>query len=187
MKKILTMLLMFFIVSIAFGQKHRTNDYGILFGVGDDFLSPPVSIMDTGIGAMIHLDNFAIRPTLQFGTTSTDNGTEKKQSIFGLGGAIIKYLNENRVCPYYGAGLNFTTFSEKNGTETSGTSFRIYGVGGVEFFVYKNVSLGAEYHLGYQSTSSKTEYSSQYADDDKSSTSSFGFDAVKVMCTIYVM
>ncbi len=186
MKKLLTTLLVILIVGIAFGQQHRTNDYGILFGIGDDFLSPPESIMDTGIGAMIHLDNFALRPILQFGTTKTDNGSEHTESIFGLGAAIIKHMNENRVAPYYGAGLNYSSAKEKNAIEQSASTFTIYGLFGVDFYVYKNVTLGAEYDFGYQSTSYKTEYGS-VIDDDKSSSSSFGFDAVKVVLTIFFM
>lgn len=186
MKKLLTTVLLILIIGISFGQEHRTNDYGILFGVGDDFLSPPESIMETGVGAMIHLDNFALRPLLQFGTTKTDNGAEHSQSIFGLGAAIIKHMNENRVTPYYGAGLHYTSAKEKNAIEESASTFTIYGLFGVDVYVYKNVTLGAEYNFGYNSTSSKTEYGTGI-DDAESSSSSFGFDVVKVVLTIFFM
>ena len=185
MKKLLTILLVIFIVSVAFGQEHRTNDYGILFGIGNDFLSPPVSIMENGIGAMIHMDNFALRPILQFGSTSEENGAKTSSSLFGLGAAIIKHMNENRVAPYYGAGLNFSTSKQDNGAEYSSSTFAIYGLCGVDVYVFKNVTLGAEYHLGYQSTSNKVEYDG--GGDAESSSSAFGFDAVRVILTIFVM
>ncbi|MFO7892032.1 MAG: outer membrane beta-barrel protein [bacterium] len=185
MKKLLTTLFVILIISIAFGQEHRTNDYGILFGIGDDFLSPPESIMENGIGAMIYLDNFALRPTLQFGTTKQDNGAETSASIFGLGAALIKHLNENRVAPYYGAGLSFSSAKEDNSTERSASTFSIYGLLGVDFYITKNVSLGAEYNAGLHKTSSKIEYSS--GTDVESSSTSFGFDTVKVILTIFFM
>ncbi len=185
MKKLITTLLVIFIMGTALGQEYRTNDYGILFGIGNDFLSPPVSIVENGIGAMIYLDNFALRPTLQFGTTKQDNGTERSASIFGLGAAIIKHLNENRISPYYGAGLDFSSSKEDNSTERSASEFSIYGLLGVDFYITKNVSLGAEYNAGLNKTSSKIEYST--GTDTKSSSTSFGFDTVKVILTIFFM
>lgn len=184
MKKLLTIFLVIFMVSIAIGQEHRTNDYGILFGVGADFLSPPQSIMENGIGAMIHMDNFAIRPIVQFGSTSTDNGAKTSASLFGLGAALIKHMNENRIAPYYGAGFNFTSAKEKNAVEESTSTFAIYALGGVDVYVYKNVTIGAEYQLGYQSMSYKIDYGSS---DAESKASMFGFDAVKVIITFFIM
>jgi len=185
MKKLLAVSWVLLTAGFVFGQEHRTNDYGILFGIGDDFLSPPESIMENGIGLMIHLENYALRPILQFGSIKEKNGAETSSRIFGFGAAIIKHMNEKRVAPYYGAGFNFSSGKQENGTEYSSSTFSLYGLCGIDFYIYKNVTLGAEYHLGYEKTSNKIKY--RHASDVEYSSSAFGFDAVKVILTIFFM
>ena len=100
-------------------------------------------------------------------------------SAFGLSGAAELHMGKGRVIPYVGAGLGFTTTSTEsknivvgnpppaqtttknrtagetvNGTAyTSGSALQVFGLLGVEFFLYKELSLAAEYRLGYMSTS----------------------------------
>jgi len=93
-------------------------------------------------------------------------------------------MNENRIAPYYGAGLNYTSAKQDNGAEQTSTTLTIYALGGVDVYVYKNVTIGAEYHLGYQSMSNKIDYGSS---DAESKASSFGFDEVKVIITFFIM
>ena len=125
------------------------------------------------------MENIAIRGSLQFLTASastpgtiTDGDTSATR--FGLSAAAEYHLLKTRVSPYVGGGLSFSTTStsDKNavntagGTQTTtknkiggesiggktylgGTGFGINGLAGVEFFIAKEVSLSAEYQLGY--------------------------------------
>ena len=185
MKKLLIALLSIVLAGNAAAQQNRTHDYGIIFGIGNNFLSTPVNIMENGIGAIIHMDNYALRPILQFGTTSEDNGAKSSATIFGLGAAYIKHINENRIAPFYGAGLNFTSGKQKNGTERKSSEFSVYGLFGVDVYIYKNVRLGAEYQMGLYTNSSKIDYAS--GQDSKYSSSSFGVSAVIVILSIFFM
>jgi opacity protein-like surface antigen len=91
----------------------------------------------------------------------------------GVSGVIEYHLTRTRVSPYIGGGLgiSYTTTESKNaivggGSQTTvkndisgetigganfagGMEFTIGAVAGVEFFVSKEVSLGAEYMLGF--------------------------------------
>lgn len=104
------------------------------------------------------------------------SGTEGSRSAFGFGinAALEYHLLSTRVSPYLGAGLGFSTMStnyealvvapatfqrttendlggEDIGSSTyyAGTAMNIGAIVGVEFFVTKEISLAAEYQLGY--------------------------------------
>jgi len=91
---------------------------------------------------------------------------------FGLTAAAEYHFLKTRVSPYAGAGLNFaltstnhiapytttskvTTKNLRTGETFNGTTyvggytFGINGLGGIEFFITKDISLAAEYQLGY--------------------------------------
>ncbi|HWP82494.1 MAG TPA: outer membrane beta-barrel protein [Bacteroidota bacterium] len=111
------------------------------------------------------------------GQTGTDG--EISASRFGVAGAVELHLSKGRVRPYVGGGLGFSTTSteSKNAvvgnpppsqtttknrqvgesiggvTYTAGSMLSIYGLAGVEFFLYKEISLAAEYRLGFSSIS----------------------------------
>lgn len=107
------------------------------------------------------------------------NGKEGKTSAtgFGLNGAIEYHLASTRVSPYIGGGFGLSTTSTESkdpvnanqdqvtiknnlGGETisgttynAGTSISLYALLGAEFFIYRELSLAAEYRLGFISTS----------------------------------
>jgi hypothetical protein len=102
-------------------------------------------------------------------------GTDGSQSAFQLGinAAAEYHLSKARVSPYVGGGLLFSTTSTNNKTPVTGAaasvetknarngenidgttylgglSFGVSGLGGVEFFITNEISLAAEYQLGY--------------------------------------
>ncbi|MBI3578129.1 MAG: outer membrane beta-barrel protein [Ignavibacteriales bacterium] len=103
------------------------------------------------------------------GSTGTDGSVSAWR--LGIGFAAEYHLTKSRVTPYFGGGVGFaitrtesknpvisasqTTVKNNRNGETligqtffGGTSFDIYGLGGVEFFLTKEVSLAAEYRLG---------------------------------------
>jgi outer membrane protein W len=110
---------------------------------------------------------------------NTGEDGKASASAVGFSGAAEWHMGKARVIPYVGAGFSFTTTSTEaknavtgnpppaqtttknraagetvNGvTYVGGSSFQVFGMLGVEFFLYKEVSLAAEYRLGYMSTS----------------------------------
>ncbi len=104
-------------------------------------------------------------------------------TVIGLEGAAEWHMGKGRVMPYFGLGAAFSTTSTDskpvrvgtpplvqpetknasggltvNGTTYfGGTSFQVFALAGVEFFLYKELSLAAEYRLGYMTTSRKDE------------------------------
>ncbi len=104
-------------------------------------------------------------------------------SALGVSGAAEWHMGRARVIPYIGAGLSLTTTSTESKNVVTGnpppaqtttknrsagesvngigyvggSSFQVFGLLGVEFFLYKEVSLAAEYRLGYASTSRKDQ------------------------------
>jgi opacity protein-like surface antigen len=115
----------------------------------------------------------------QRGIDGSESGT-----TFGLLAAIEYHLGKGRARPYIGAGALFSTTSTdykpmvtganpiqsetKNAQQTIGgvtftpaTTFGVAGLIGVEFFLYKELSLSAEYQIMYGMMSFKDiEYSS---------------------------
>ncbi len=118
-------------------------------------------------------------PTNVTGVPSQDGSRSATQ--FGILGALEVHMTRGRVSPYLGAGAGVTLTSTeykqpmvgpgtqpvvKNnaGGETingktyyGSTALGIYGLVGVEFFLYKELSLGAEYRVGLTSLSPKDE------------------------------
>jgi hypothetical protein len=104
-------------------------------------------------------------------------------TVMGLEGAAEWHMGKGRVLPYLGLGAAFSMTSTDskpvrvgvpplaqpetknasggqtvNGTTyLGGTSFQVFALAGVEFFLYKELSLAAEYQLGYMTTSRKDE------------------------------
>lgn len=101
----------------------------------------------------------------QNGTDGEISGTE-----FGVGGAIEYHFGRGRVSPYFGGGLGISTasttskpaivgtgvqgeVSNRIGGEsqigiTAGTEISVGAIIGAEFFLFKELSLGAEYRVG---------------------------------------
>lgn len=129
-----------------------------------------------GLGAKFYiLDPLALRASLLFSfadqTTPAPaaGGTDGDANSlsWGLNIGAEYHLLKTRVSPYVGAtlGILSTTNSSKNAVPTGGTQttitntppagfgFNIAALGGVEFFIIKELSLGAEYRFGYTVTS----------------------------------
>jgi opacity protein-like surface antigen len=116
------------------------------------------------------------RQTVPFQGTSGVDG-ERKGSEFGVFVGIEKHLNTRRVSPYLGAGFEYASSSTERKTAEAdpadqetiknraggelgyqgGTTLAFAALFGCEFFVIKNLSLGAEYQLGYMKMSLKDE------------------------------
>jgi opacity protein-like surface antigen len=123
------------------------------------------------IGLPFAYANQSIPANAPAGSTGTDGSTSAVR--FGLSAAAEYHLLKTRVSPYVGGGLGFTNTSTKSKTavvapltqsttdnraagETiggngfaAGTAFDVGGIAGVEFFIVKELSLSAEYQLGY--------------------------------------
>jgi opacity protein-like surface antigen len=149
-----------------------------------------------GIGGKYFLsDDMALRGVLGFNSNSetqkTDAGDDKTTTTkFGLAPAIeVHFVNSAPVTAYYGAMVNFAMLSETHtppvGTETkdSGTQFGVAALLGAEFFPWDNVSFGAEYQLGFSTTSTKRE--SGGVSVDGPTFTDIGFSSVAVNLQFY--
>jgi outer membrane protein W len=128
-----------------------------------------------GLGAKYYiLDPLALRASLLFSFADqatpapAAGGTagDANSLSWGLNIGAEYHLLKTRVSPYVGATLGFssTTNSSKLPVATgvtqttttnappAGFGFNIAALGGVEFFIIKELSLGAEYRLGYTVT-----------------------------------
>ncbi len=132
-----------------------------------------------GVGAKYFLtDVTALRGGLQFASTNTSTpsnvtgGTDGSNSAltYGLNAGLEYHLTANRVSPYVGGMLDVSstttevksvvnvaggqqTTTKNAGTSDAGLSLGLGGIAGVEFFLTKEISLAAEYQLGYGLTS----------------------------------
>lgn len=186
MKKLTALFVLFFLVANISTFAQRTGDKALLFQFsGLSFLG--ANEFDGGIGGKMFLNNkMAIRGVVKFAMKSeTDpwngvaagNDGEISASKIGLGAAFEYHLAHDKVCPYFGGGFEFTTSSTErkvkyaNGTQQNvivnrtlgelgieaGTQLGVFGMLGAEFFIFDNVSLGAEYRLGLSSMARSDE------------------------------
>jgi hypothetical protein len=178
---VLSILTVFLIVpaSTSFGQDVAgAGSKALLFSMV--ILTP--SAYNGGLGAKYYLaDPFALRGSLQFGFAdhkipgtggAPDEDVSATQFGVSVGGEY--HFMKTRVSPYAGLDLGVTTTStdskntippfaevknSANGVTIGGApyqgglNFRVGLIGGVEFFIIKELSLGAEYNLGYSLTS----------------------------------
>jgi hypothetical protein len=141
---------------------------------------------DGGFGGKYFLNKkLAVRGSLQFTDRSesipyNDTGGfdgKRKATRFGISAAVEFHFDTSRVNPYIGGGLGFGVISTEyksaapdwQSQETikndedgefgyrGGSEFTVFGLLGVEVFIIKNLSLAAEYRLGYTSASRKDE------------------------------
>lgn len=104
---------------------------------------------------------------------ATELGIDGEYSTFtfGFNAAIEWHLTASRVSPYLGGGIGYSNTStdfypsvtwdinntgpvDRTTTERSGVGgFSIFGIAGVEVFIIKEISLSAEYHFAYATTS----------------------------------
>jgi hypothetical protein len=162
-----------------------------------------------GFGGKYFIANsLALRGSLQFLTASQStpanpSGTDGSSSVtqFGLSAMVEYHLLKTRVSPYVGGGFSFSSTSTsdkavvngpgaqttiKNGPVTfggvsylGGLNFGINGLAGIEFFITKDISLAAEYLLGYSLFS---QYDRVAATTTKEgSTNSFGISSTGLL------
>ncbi len=137
-----------------------------------------------GFGGKYFINNrMAIRGSLQFmtideafpfqGTGGVDGKAQAKR--YGISAAIEVHFDTSRVNPYFGGGLGIAFTSTESRTAEAdladqiiikndrdgefgyygGTEFALFGMIGVEIFIFDKLSLAAEYRLGYGNNSRK--------------------------------
>jgi opacity protein-like surface antigen len=137
-------------------------------GFGAKYYLSNAMALRLGLGLTMANENLPLA-TGQSGTEGSISSTG-----FGVSAAVEYHLLPTRVSPYVGAGVGFSSITTNheylviapatfqrttenntageliNGTRyTAGTAFNVGGILGVEFFVTKEISLGAEYQVGY--------------------------------------
>jgi opacity protein-like surface antigen len=173
-------------ISIASGQEFPTSVHGgakALLFTFSGLSNLGANSYNGGVGGKYYLsDPLAIRGGLQFSYFSQNvaanppagtTGEDGSASAFrlGLNAAAEYHLTTNRLSPYFGGAINFTTTSTetetavvgnppgpqtttKNGTAGvagffGGLNFGLGLLAGAEFFLTREISLGAEYVLGF--------------------------------------
>jgi len=139
-----------------------------------------------GLGGKYFLTNkMAIRGSLQFMDISQeipyqgDGGLDgtRDVNLFGISGALEVHFDTSRVNPYFGGGVGFAISSTERKTAAAditqqitvkndvdgelgyfgGTQLSIFAMLGVEVFIIDQLSLAAEYRLGYTYISQKDQ------------------------------
>jgi outer membrane protein W len=180
---VLSILTVFLIIpaSTSFGQDVAPAGAGskaLLFSMV--MLTP--TAYNGGLGFKYYIaDPFALRGDLEFGfahatTPAPTGGSEGSESAtqFGVSVGGEYHFLKSRVSPYGGldVGIRTTSTDAKNTADpqteiknaaagqaisgtlyTNGFNFRIGAIAGVEFFILKELSIGAEYNLGFSMTS----------------------------------
>ena len=140
------------------------------FGIGGKYY------ISDNLAARGRLSFVRASETIPTNLPSDQTGTEGEESaiFFAISPAIEWHIGSERVSPYLGGGLGFsyTTTEAKSvvlgagpkatGTDfpvtirgvtyQGGTGFDVFALVGAEFFLLEEVSLGAEYRLGFSST-----------------------------------
>lgn len=100
-----------------------------------------------GIGIEYHMGSGRVSPyvggVLGFSTTSTSY----KPAVIGAPGTLTQSERKNSLS---GESINGRTYS-------AGTTFSLGAIIGVEFFLYNELSLGAEYLVGFSTTAKKDQ------------------------------
>ena len=144
------------------------------------------------------------------------NGTDGSLSLFGLGLSVdyLHYISgvTSRVHPYFGAGIAFSysstdqkSIAYQGQTQTDrkndyvsinnisiggGINLGVQGIGGVEFFIYPEISLSAEYVLhvvnfNIPSDVTSTTGNSSSTTKNTTTTQLLGFSAANLGVHIY--
>ena len=178
MKKTLVVILVLcMFVGFAHSQdkdnKWRQGNIGLVFefdGLGNLNLDE----FDGGLGAIIYLGSFAVRPLIIFQTGKEESphssgspppifvGDVTTTTDLGFGVDFLLPLAPGRVSPYFGVGGFFKSGTEEekkqydstvqpgpNIDKTTTTTFGGKLILGVEAFIWPNFSLAGEYHIGY--------------------------------------
>jgi Outer membrane protein beta-barrel domain len=149
--------------------------------------------------------------------SNIDGGTDGSASVLGLGLSVdyLKYMlgATSRVHPYVGAGIAFSFTSTdqksavgldetqkevKNGVVSidnfnnigGGITLGVLGIGGVEFFIYPEISLSAEYDLNIVNFNIPSDVTTtgggfSYTTKNTTTTQVLGFSAANLGIHIY--
>lgn len=173
---VLTLFATSFTVAQDFKAVNKAGSKALLFKLeGLGFLG--AENFNGGIGfKLMTSNNFAIRGGLSFlmynetlPYTGGGTGTDGSASIFGIGTevAALYYISQGeRLFPYIGLGAGFGTFSTEQKDPylppadqpiwknydvdgyVGSTQFGVALLAGFEFFLWEELSIGAEYQLG---------------------------------------
>ncbi len=149
-------------------------------------------------------DDLALRLAFAFGTNSsgadTLTGGKETNTNYGIGAAVEYHMRPlYSTSPYIGGGINFAsasrTMTNKVGTadqdtKISGTTFGVGIFAGFDWFFTRGIALGAEYGLGFATTSSSltTPNGTSSTTTDAPSSSSIGLGlngAASVHAVVY--
>lgn len=126
---------------------------------------------DLALRVGLRLDSYTETTPANEDTNEVGKDGEYSDFTFGVSAAVEWHLTANRVSPYLGGGVsysnssmesfpartwdrNYTGIVTRTKTETSGVGgFSVFGIAGVEIFIIKEISLSAEYHFAYTTTS----------------------------------
>lgn len=144
-----------------------------------------------GIGARYFFaPKTAFRVSLGFGTSTSSDGTEtgngRSATVFGLTPAIeLHMVQSGSVTAYVGGFASLATVSaggegDEQEYSSSATSISLGGILGVEFFPWRELSLGAEYQLGARFSSSSTTAAGTSTDGPSSTDFGIGTVAVRL-------
>ena len=185
MKKVILSAALVALTGLTYAQKPTagdvTGEVELRFQTGGDY----VHVLSPNLNARYFLqDDLALRLSLGVNTSSTSNdftenadgtggsGTyETSSSNFGIGVGIEKHFaGTERLSPYIGAGINFSTgSSSQTGTNSDGTMYMAsyskkvdgpssssFGIGvnaGADYYFVNNIYLGIEVGLGFSTGS----------------------------------
>lgn len=155
------------------------------FGVGGNDIQTGDSdpVLAAGFRTFIS-DGLALRALLGFSTTSSGEKSDPSgaQSSTALGIAAGVEVHTGplySISPYFGGQVSFgmsgdKTETESNTNESSHSQFGIAALAGFDWYFTKGIFLGAEYTLGFASTSSSTTSGGTTNDAPSSSTIGIG-------------
>ena len=124
-------------------------------------------------GLLVNASGSTIPANPGVGEVGVDGSTSS--TTFGIEGALEYHLTTTRVTPYFGGGIGFSTTSNESipaatGTAPlyqvttknrdgsgAGTMINFFALMGVEYFIVNEISLSAEYRLGYNLLSPSDE------------------------------
>lgn len=143
-----------------------TNFDGI--GVGFRYVMAPRLTLRAGVGIDQTTDEDEAG-----GTTTTD-----KSNLYALEGGVEYLMFQTGAVGVYGGGIlqiGIGNNEPENGPDESTRAFTIAGVFGVNYFLFEQLSLGAEYRLGFSQVQTENKDSDSTSTTNRIGTGSAGF------------
>ncbi len=155
-KLVLVLVTLFLLVGIVVAQdatpKNKQGDMGIMFGFsGLSILGVDNYMSGVGIKYFIQ-DDLALRGGFGFATKSIPDVDENPMD-FGLNAGVqYNFTSSGPVVGFFGGSLFFNSHKAQGIADPTNT-FGLLALFGAEWFPWNSVSLGAEYGLGFSSSS----------------------------------